>query len=88
MRESIEWFNRSLAVAIQLYFRQECEYGRLEEVHPPRNGWMEGVNEVMKRMIRKYLKPQSQENGVKRVVIRPDSSFFDKLVGLSERREK
>lgn len=43
MRESIEWFNRSLAVAIQLYFRQECEYGRLEEVHPPRNGWMEGV---------------------------------------------
>ena len=43
MRESIEWFNRALAVAIQLYFRQECEYGRLEEVHPPRNGWMEGV---------------------------------------------
>ena len=48
----------------------------------------EGVNEVMKRMIWKYLKPQSQENGVKRVVIRPDASFFDKLVRLSEGCEK
>ena len=31
---------------------------------------------------------QIEENGVKRVVIRPDASFFDKLVGLSERCEK
>ncbi|WP_291528284.1 ATP-binding protein [Bacteroides sp. UBA939] len=45
MRESIEWFNQALTVAIQLYFRQECKYGRLEEVRPPRNGWMEKVTD-------------------------------------------
>lgn len=43
MREHIEWFNQALSVSIQLYFRQECRYGRLEEVHPPRNGWLEAV---------------------------------------------
>lgn len=43
MREYIEWFNQILTVAIQLYFQQECEYKRLEEVYPPRNGWMEAV---------------------------------------------
>ena len=41
----------------------------------------EGVNEVMKQMIRKYLRPASTNNGVKRVIIRPDAGFFDKLVG-------
>ena len=41
----------------------------------------EGVNEVMKQMIRKYLRPTSTNNGVKRVIIRPDAGFFDKLVG-------
>lgn len=45
MRESIEWFNRALTVAIQLYFQQECEYRQLEEVRPPRNGWMEKVTD-------------------------------------------
>ena len=43
MREYIEWFSQVLTAAIQLYFRQECDYNRLEEVHPPRNGWMEAV---------------------------------------------
>lgn len=43
MREYIEWFSQVLTAAIQLYFRQECDYKRLEEVHPPRNGWMEAV---------------------------------------------
>lgn len=43
MREYIEWFNQVLTAAIQLYFRQECDYNRLEEVHPPRTGWMEAV---------------------------------------------
>ena len=37
--------------------------------------------EVMKQMIRKYLRPTSTNNGVKRVIIRPDAGFFDKLVG-------
>lgn len=43
MRESVEWFNRVLTAAIQLYFRQDCEYTRLEEVSPPRDGRMEEV---------------------------------------------
>lgn len=43
MREYIEWFSQVLTAAIQLYFRQECDYNRLEEVHPPRTGWMEAV---------------------------------------------
>ena len=37
--------------------------------------------EEMKQMIRKYLRPASTNNGVKRVIIRPDAGFFDKLVG-------
>lgn len=43
MREYIEWFNQVLNVAIQLYFRQGCEYSSIEEVRPPENGWMEEV---------------------------------------------
>lgn len=43
MREYIEWFNQVLNVAIQLYFRQGCEYSSIEEVRPPENGWMEKV---------------------------------------------
>lgn len=43
MREHIGWFNQVLTVAIQLYFRQGCEYSSIEEVPPPRDGWMEQV---------------------------------------------
>lgn len=43
MREHIGWFNQVLTVAIQLYFRQGCEYSSIEEVRPPRDGWMEQV---------------------------------------------
>lgn len=44
----------------------------------------EGVNEVMKQMIRKYLRPTSTNSGVKRVIIRPDAGFFDNLVEEGE----
>ena len=37
------WFNRVLTTAIQLYFRQECEYASIEAVAPPADGWLEGV---------------------------------------------
>ncbi len=43
MNEYIAWFNRVLTTAIQLYFRQECEYASLEEVKPPANGWLDKV---------------------------------------------
>lgn len=43
MREHIGWFNQVLTIAIQLYFRQGCEYSSIEEVRPPRDGWMEQV---------------------------------------------
>lgn len=43
MREHIEWFNQVLTVAIQLYFRQGCELGSIEEVRPPQDGWLEEV---------------------------------------------
>ena len=39
----IDWFNRVLATAIQLYFRQGCEYSSIEEVTPPDDGWLEDV---------------------------------------------
>lgn len=41
MREHIEWFNRVLTTAIQLYFRQGCEYSSIEEVCPPSDDWLE-----------------------------------------------
>ncbi len=41
MRESIDWFNAILTVAIQLYFQQECEYESLEQLPPPKGGWLE-----------------------------------------------
>lgn len=41
MREHIEWFNRVLATAIQLYFRQGCELESIEQVRPPQDGWLE-----------------------------------------------
>ena len=41
MREHITWFNQVLTVAIQLYFRQGCEYSSIEEVHPPQDSWLE-----------------------------------------------
>lgn len=39
----INWFNRILTVAIQLYFRQGCEYTTIEEVTPPADGWLEDM---------------------------------------------
>lgn len=39
----IEWFNRVLTTALQLYFLQECEYSSVEEVVPPDDGWLEEV---------------------------------------------
>lgn len=45
IREHIEWFNRVLTTAIQLYFRQGCEYSSIEEVYPPSDGWMERMTE-------------------------------------------
>lgn len=46
MNEYIAWFNQALTTSIQLYFRQECEYSSLEEVAPPKNGWLEKVTKV------------------------------------------
>lgn len=43
MQEHITWFGRVLAAAIQLYFRQECEYASIEAVAPPAGGWLEEV---------------------------------------------
>lgn len=45
IREHIEWFNRVLTTAIQLYFRQGCEYSSIEEVYPPSDDWMERMTE-------------------------------------------
>lgn len=39
----INWFNRMLATAIQLYFRQGCEYSTIEDVTPPDDRWLEGM---------------------------------------------
>lgn len=39
----IDWFNSILTVAIQLYFRQGCEYASIEEVGPPADGWLEDM---------------------------------------------
>lgn len=39
----IDWFNRILTVAIQLYFRQGCEYASIEEVRPPADDWLEDM---------------------------------------------
>jgi len=43
MKTHIEWFNRVLTAAIQLYFRQGCEYSSIAEIDPPDGGWMEDV---------------------------------------------
>lgn len=43
MTAHIDWFDRMLTTAIQLYFQQECEYSSLEEVTPPSDGWLEEV---------------------------------------------
>lgn len=43
MTAHIDWFGRMLTVAIQLYFRQGCEYSSIEEVEPPADGWMESM---------------------------------------------
>lgn len=43
MREHIGWFSQVLTAAIQLYFRQGCEYSSIEEILPPSDGWMEQV---------------------------------------------
>lgn len=39
----IDWFNRIVTTAIQLYFRQECEHSILEEITPPNDGWLGSV---------------------------------------------
>lgn len=41
MKLSIDWFNRMLTTAIQLYFQQGCEYSSIEEIVPPDDGWLE-----------------------------------------------
>lgn len=41
MTAHIDWFGRVLTVAIQLYFRQGCEYSSIEEITPPDDGWLE-----------------------------------------------
>jgi len=41
MTAHIGWFDRVLAAAIRLYFRQACEYASLEEIAPPDDGWLE-----------------------------------------------
>ncbi len=49
MREYVEWFNAILTISIQLYFEQECEYKSLEQLPPPKGGWMEqcvGVEQI------------------------------------------
>lgn len=43
MVNNINWFNRMLTTAIQLYFQQGCEYSSIEEVTPPDDGWLEEV---------------------------------------------
>ena len=43
MKAHIDWFGKVLTVAIQLYFRQGCEYSSIEEVVPPADGWLEKV---------------------------------------------
>jgi len=43
MTAHIDWFDRMLATAIRLYFRQGCEYSSIEEVVPPADGWLEEV---------------------------------------------
>ncbi len=41
MTAHIDWFDRVLATAIRLYFRQKCPYASLAEVAPPDDGWLE-----------------------------------------------
>ena len=48
MFEHIDWFNRVLTTAIQLYFQQECEYASLEEIIPPDDKWLEEVSGQLK----------------------------------------
>lgn len=43
MTAHIDWFGRVLTTAIQLYFRQGCEYSLIEEVAPPADKWLEEV---------------------------------------------
>lgn len=39
----IDWFNQMLTVAIQIYFRQGCEYSSIEKVIPPDDRWLEDI---------------------------------------------
>ena len=43
MHSHINWFNQVLTTAIQLYFQQNCEYERIEDVRLPGNGWLEDL---------------------------------------------
>lgn len=55
MHEYIDWFNRVLTTAIQLYFRQECEYSSLEEVEAPASRWLQEVTSVPDMTFRERL---------------------------------
>lgn len=39
----IDWFNQMLTVAIQIYFRQGCEYSSIEKVIPPDDRWLKDI---------------------------------------------
>ncbi|HOU68174.1 MAG TPA: ATP-binding protein [Paludibacteraceae bacterium] len=41
MQQHITWFAQVLNASISLCFQQECEYGAIEEVVPPEDGWLE-----------------------------------------------
>lgn len=41
--DHIGWFHTVVAVAIRLYFQQECQYTSIEEVAPPEDGWLEKI---------------------------------------------
>ena len=37
----VEWFGQVLTTAIQLYFRQDCQFRSVKEISPPANDWLE-----------------------------------------------
>lgn len=43
LQAHIDWFNQMLTVAIQIYFRQGCEYSSIEKVIPPDDRWLEDI---------------------------------------------
>lgn len=43
LQAHIDWFNQMLTVAIQIYFRQGCEYSSIEKVIPPDDRWLKDI---------------------------------------------